>query len=253
MAQARVDAQAARRQLLTRFDYDESLMRNDCVCVSYPNAQLAATVPDIERVTAVCRDIHDWVAAIGSSIMLLDGSNRATNDETSVVAAAIVSSTLARMDPEETTFKILPLAFFCGRHRDDRYGTVTQMAMSLLLTLVNFYEDFDADTLRECIEEVDERDFKSILDAFEKLITKLSNDAFVFLIIEDVGAFCHPEDRRVQMEEALRRLIRLTHRDTQATLKFLFTDAARTESILQSFSEDEIQSVSRYGESGDAD
>lgn len=245
--QAIVDAENVRQLILTKYGYDPSLMRNDCVSLLKVRGQLARDELDQERIAAIRGNprLLAWLILDQPSMLLLEGgAERPTNNETSFLAARIVEGALESRD-QKSDARVIPLAFFCGCHRRGSYGTVTQLAMSLLLTLVDTYRDVDATTLQECLEGIDDQDIGSIFDSFEKLILRLPTSTIVLLVIDGLRCFSQPLTRGREMHEATARLVSIFRRRPQAILKFLFTSPSRSDPIHSLLSDDEILNIPR--------
>lgn len=256
--QAIAEAQNIREQILTRNEYNPSLMRNDCMSLLNVRGRLARDELEEDRINAIRMNprLLAWLILDESSMLLLDGSTeRPTNNETSFIAARIVEGALDSLEQRGSNVKAIPLAFFCGCHRIDDYGTVAQLTLSLLLTLVNSYMEFDAITLQECLEGTDKYDFLSIIDSLEKLIFRLPSGVIILLVIDGLRCFSQPLTRSREMYEAMVRLIEIYRKCPKATLKFLFTSASRSDPIHALLGDDEILRIpkdlpSRGGPSG---
>ncbi|KAI0179464.1 hypothetical protein GGR52DRAFT_570350 [Hypoxylon sp. FL1284] len=240
-----IDADDARQQILMRYGYDGQFMQNDCI---YMSELASRRYLDNDRIDAIrWNDLFiSWGVIIQSSLILLDGgTDLPTDDEVSLAAAGVVLSMLRQRGRPDVDLTIVPLAFFCGCHRLDQDGTVTKMAMTLLLSLLDFYNGFDVATLRECLEGMDERDFRSVLDAFGKLINRLPSNVLVSVVIEGLEVFTQPPERGLEMQEAMIRLIAIHAQGSQATLKFLFTHASRINPIRRSLFQDQVVTIPR--------
>ncbi|KAI1763266.1 hypothetical protein GGR53DRAFT_498243 [Hypoxylon sp. FL1150] len=241
--QAIAEAEEIRKQILIRNEYNPALMRSDCTSLLNVRGRLARDDLEEERITAIRLNprLLAWLILDESSMLLLDGNTeRPTNNETSFIVARVVEGALDFLEQRESDVKAVPLAFFCGCHRFAGRGTVAQMVLSLLLTLVDLYREFDATTLQECLERTDAHDFLSILDSLERLIFRLPPGVIVLLVIDGLRCFSQPLHRSREMYETMARLIGIYRKGPKATLKILFASALRSDPIHSLLWDDEI-------------
>lgn len=236
-------AENTRKRILTRYGYNSLLAPNDCLFLLNVRGRFARLRLEEDRITAIRTNprLLAWLIIDNSSMLLLDGNTeRLTNNETSFVAARVVEGTLNLLEQQKPNVKVIPLAFFCGCHRLDSYATVPQLAMSLLLTLVDIYKGFDAITLQECINEINEHDFVSIVNLLEKLVLRLPQGVIVVLVVDGLRYFSQPRTRSQEMQEVMARLVGIYRKSPRATLKFLFTNASKSDPVRGLLCDDEV-------------
>ncbi len=246
--QAILYADSVREQILTQCNYNPSVVGDDCTSLMKIRGRLLRDELDQERITALLGNprLLAWLVLDQPSIMLLEGgADRSANNETSFVAAKVIQSALELCEQPINDATVIPLAFFCARHQLDEYGNVAQLVLSLFLTLVDTYTQFDAHTLEKCLKKINRQDLKSIFDAFEKLILSLPSKVIVLLVIDGLRRFSQPSSRAYEMDEVISWLLNLYRRRPQATLKFLFTSPSRSDPLFDSLAGDEILRISR--------
>ncbi|XXH04126.1 hypothetical protein Hte_010538 [Hypoxylon texense] len=243
--QALVEAESARKRILTGYGYNSMLALNHCALLSNVRGRFEGLHLDSDRINAIRTNprMLAWLAIDGSSMLLVDGNTeRSTNNEASFVAARIVEGAFDLLEQDQSNLKVIPLAFFCGCHRFD---TTPQLAMNLLLALVDLYRGFDVITLQECIEGIDDRDLMSIIDLLEKLIWRLPSGVVVLLVIDGLRCFSQPRARSQEMHEFMARLVEIYRKNPPATLKFLFTNAPKSNLMRGLLPDNEIVHIPR--------
>jgi hypothetical protein len=186
-----------------------------------------------------------------SSMLFLNAnSTRANSLDMSVVSARTYENILgiaAEPTPQHT--KVVPLAFFCSQHRDywtDEDGKPSELAMSLLLQLIDRYGDFDPTTLAMVVEELVPTDTLNILSIFGKLLSQLPATVIIILIIDGLRFFWHPAERRNGLVQVIEELVEMYRSGSEATLKFLFANPAQAEMVEQLFTEDETLVIPKH-------
>jgi hypothetical protein len=175
-----------------------------------------------------------------SSILLID--TRSDNPTGSLEIPVVAAETFHRLqsfidthnkETHDDAARIISLAFFTSQHKDvskDVNASPNELAMSLLLQLLDHYRDFDTDDLDIVEKEVDPGDIDTILYVFEVLLERLSQDTILFLIIDDLRPFKQPWSRMKGMVQVVERLLAI-HRNGEYTarLKFIFGNSSRNE------------------------
>ncbi|KAI0000101.1 hypothetical protein F4779DRAFT_635761 [Xylariaceae sp. FL0662B] len=229
--QAAANDRNARKKILTEYEYNPSVVRNDCMSLPNGRGRLSRDQLDQERIAAIRGNprLHAWLILDQSSMLLLEGgAERPTNNEASFVAARVVEGALelSEQKPENITKEWLKGLYSSRR--------------SYLLSA-----GFDAATLQECHQGISVQDVESIFNAFEELILKLPKETIVLLVIDGLRWFSQPLDRGREMNEAITRLVNIYRKRPQATLKFLFTSPSKTSPFNNMFSDDEILRIPR--------
>ncbi|KAF7537884.1 hypothetical protein G7Z17_g12766 [Cylindrodendrum hubeiense] len=139
---------------------------------------------------------------------------------------------------------LLCLVFFCSQHKNftkDANGSPSELAMSLLLQLVDQYRGFDSHYVTLAFDKLDPTDVESICSVLEALITQLPADVILIVSIDDFKAFTQPPERKRKTIELIERLLDF-HRGNEyaATVKFLFGNSTRRGFSDDLFVEDEI-------------
>ena len=180
----------------------------DRACPPRPRLRREPEPPDPNRVLAAQKNprLLAWLALDGPAL-LLQG---------------------ARPGP---SMELVTLAYFCGRHWDyrrDEAGSPDEMAMSLLLQLVDRYRHFEPRALQECMDKAVPHDVVAICEAFQGLLDQLPSNAVVFLVIDGLHSFSTPPERQRQMREVVELLVGIYRKQSSPILKFLFAGPTRS-------------------------
>jgi hypothetical protein len=149
----------------------------------------------------------------------------------SFVSAKIVQSLLVQDVKPNSSMMLITLAYFCGRHWDyrrDEAGSPDELAMSLLLQLIDQYQDFEPQHLQECLDKAVPNDVAGICDALQFLLNQLPNHAVVFLVIDGLPSFSTPPERQRQMREVVEHLVDMYRKQCSPILKFLLAGPTRS-------------------------
>jgi hypothetical protein len=141
-------------ELLKQYLFDPNLVPTDCQQVMKLRHKPGYDI-DEDRIFAIRSHPRflAWLELNESSSILLVNANSAlsTSPEMSFVSAElyqhVVELTSQKAKPST---ELIPLAFFCSQHWDfdkDENGTPSELAMSLLLQLLDTYRDFDPEVL----------------------------------------------------------------------------------------------------------
>lgn len=173
------------------------------------------------------------------------------DSEMSLLTAKIVERlflvTQAR-DPREKFAKIIPLVFFCGRHRNrqrDPYTNPTEVALSLLMQLIDRHRNYiDLDFLDRCRSCMEPTEIQSVCCALKELIKNLSNNVILVVIIEGLEFFAQTADMREPVRQLFYTLVS-TYRDgSEAMMKCLFMSSSRLDFVEDVLEDDEILEIS---------
>ncbi|KAJ4035111.1 hypothetical protein NW753_012307 [Fusarium oxysporum] len=92
------------------------------------------------------------------------------------------------------------------------------LAMSLLLQLLDCYRDFDSEHLDLASNEVNPDDTDAIVFVFKALVNHLPEDVVLYLMIDDLKAFAQPASRKYEMIQVMEKLLEL-HREVMDCLR----------------------------------
>ena len=140
---------------------------------------------------------------------------------------------------------LIPLAFFCSRHDDerhDKYAHSSEIVMSLLLQLVDRYRDFIEEDLATAFHEFNPEDIESILGAFNTLVSRLPENVILFLIVDGMRSFGRPRRRRDEMVQVVAGLVDIC-RQHPTKLKGLFANPTRADYLEEIFTNQETLRV----------
>ncbi len=235
--------------IINRYLYDASLVSTDC-----EHLLRSPFVPgrhmDEDRILAIKVNprFRAWLAAGESSLLFMNAnSTPSSNLEMSFVSAQVFQRA-AEVSSEQrqasARSELIPLAFFCSQHQDyrrDVNGPPSELAMSLLLQLVDAYRGFRPEDLAAAFDggDFDPKDIKSILAAFGSLVSRLPSSVIVILIVDGLRFFWHPKTRRDGTAKVVAGLVDIHHREHDAILKFLFANSTRADFLEDIFADDE--------------
>jgi len=250
--------------MLCDFCYEPDLVRRDChdiLKVLRPSRrQSSAKDFEQERVVAMQFNprLRAWLVLNRPSMLLLNGRTASQpSSEVSVVTAKITSRLLEFHASQTETCQdlpfVVPLIFFCGQHRNDLNGTAAELAMSLLLQLVDkgrlVLQLADNPLVGQRFRELlnNPEDVDAICTLIHMLISQLAQNVFVVIIIDGLKFFSNPPEREMETREVISRLVSMFRESatTSATLKFLFASTARSEALEYLFDEHEILHMQR--------
>jgi hypothetical protein len=229
--------------VLKMFQYDPDLIPQDIRQIQRGRRDLSPTESRASYLANSAR-LHAWLAIDRPSMLLVNGggTNGAAVD-VSLVSAGLATSLLAAAT---TQSQIVPLAFFCGQHKQfasDVYGCATEMAMSLLLQLIHRYARFSDDELLEIVRRTNPRDIVSVCDTLEACIRKFSTDTTLFIMLDGIDCFCDPTDRAHGTTEVVRRLVGLSKQPLATSLKLLVIGSTRSRFIEHLVTENEVMNI----------
>ncbi|KAK3689416.1 hypothetical protein B0T22DRAFT_171754 [Podospora appendiculata] len=235
-------------KILKALLYDPELIKNDLtdlLKLGTPGRSGPTTL-DPTRVHALQRNprMRAWLTIDESSALLLHSGAEPLSLDTSFFMATMVSSLLEEKSKPNKSITVVTLAYFCGQHRDyrrDVAGSPEEMAMNLLLQLIDQYRDFEGADLQECLNSTVPGDVFSICASFGRLVQCLPADVVVFVVIDGIQVFAAPPERRSRSRDVVEALLRVygsLPRD--ATFKLLVASPTRSKFVEDLFEEDEL-------------
>jgi hypothetical protein len=172
-----------------------------------------------------------WLTLDESSLLLVNGGADPASQSVSFVSAKVVRSLQVQDLRQNPSMELVTLAYFCGRHWDyrrDAAGSPDELAMSLLLQLVDQYRAFEPRALQECLDKAVPHDVAAICEVLQSLLDQLPNNAVVFLVIDGLHSFSNPPERQRQMREVVELLVDIYRKQSRPILKFLFAGPTRS-------------------------
>lgn len=260
MKKTRASSRLSTEQVLETYFYEPTLIPEDCESILKlpfkPGYQF-----DEDRLIVIQSNprVEAWLQLNESSLLLLNAnSDPAESSEMSFLSAKIFQRVSTVADElKDSSNRLIPLAFFCGRHRDylgDVNGKPNELAMSLLLQLLDKGRDLGFSNLGDAFDHLDPQDIASIFSVFRKLLSQLPRSVIVILIIDGMRYFSYPPQRQTGLQEVMDELVSIHRTEYKATLKFFFANSARAEYVEYLFEDDEIlrmprdlAGASRYG------
>ena len=234
--------------------YDKNLRKKDVQSILDLGIYTSPSRPDPARVEAIQRNaqIRAWLTLDASAALLLNGGVDPFCTSTSFSVAMIVSSLLhdhsrPLRSTTESPAAIVVLAYFCDRHRDyrrDAAGSPTEMAMSLMLQLLDRYRMFNSGDIEACLDGTDPDDLASIVNSLGRLISCLPSNAVVLLFVDGLYFFTTPADRLSETIYVVEQLLGMFRSEHSATLKLLFSSPVASRFIEEHFEDDEVVNMS---------
>ncbi|EGU89203.1 hypothetical protein FOXB_00297 [Fusarium oxysporum f. sp. conglutinans Fo5176] len=210
-------------EILDKWRYERDLVHRDCVTVLRLQ-QVAGYDVDLELVSTIRFHprFQSYLTLDTSSLLLVNtrSENPIMSLEMPIVAAETFRSLHAFIEEQDdqvhgTTIRIICLSFFCSQHRNvarDENASPMDLAMSLLLQLLDYYRDFDSEHLDLASNEVNPGDTDAIMFVFKALVNHLPEDVVLYLMIDDLKAFTQPASRKYEMIQVMEKLLEL-HRE----------------------------------------
>lgn len=224
------------QDLLDRFQYDQSLANDDCQ--THLQATALLSKKDENRVLYLIQNIRlqAWLAVDETSALFLIGNaHHRTISPTSLVCAKLLAATTNNVN-------MIVTAFFCSQHTDalsDVNGRPSELAMSILLQLVDQYRGFEPGLVRDCMERLDPESVKSICKAIGRFARALPPTKIWFCVVDAVGFFADG-GRRDEMLFLLRYLVGATRRAGGRRVKLLVSTPGRWLEAEEYFAVDEV-------------
>lgn len=217
--------------------YDPNLVPNDADSILRHGTASLRKMIEPRRVLAVQNNprVKAWISHDSSSILLINGNATTHLDMSTSFISARIFRTLSEQGEKgfrlQRSLKVIPLAYFCSQHQSysqDEAASPSELAMSLLLQLLDWHRDFDDLDLRHCLEGTDAYNVGSILSSLGRLLSHLTLEAIVYLVVDGVEHFARPDARRHQFQDVLLRLVNIFRLHKGAKLKILFTSIQRS-------------------------
>ncbi|RSL48874.1 hypothetical protein CEP54_012701 [Fusarium duplospermum] len=232
--------------------YDPELVPTDC-----ENVLKLRNMPgyDLDEDLVITIKSHprfvSWLTLNQSSLLFVDtrSQNPTCSLELPIVSAEVYRdivdfSNLCLGGEDGTMTDLICLSFFCSQHRDfkkDPDASPAELAMSLLLQLVDNYRDFDPHHLELAFDELDQTSAESICFALETLISQLPAIVILVLLIDDLKAFTQPRERKIGTIEVVERLLDIHRRgEYDATFKVLLGNSTQSGFSDELFTDDEV-------------
>lgn len=158
----------------------------------------------------------------------------------------MVRSLLQQAETQHEAIDFIPLAYFGSQHLNyyrDVAAAPTEMAMSLLLQLLDRYRGFSSNVLRQTKDHIDPYDLHGIFDSLGCLVKRLPENVVVYLVVEGTSHFNTPPERQKGMQDAVENIVDIYRQQSKATLKFVFVSATRSRNLEYLFDDDEIFNV----------
>ncbi|KAK8065169.1 hypothetical protein PG997_011916 [Apiospora hydei] len=244
------------KDILEELQYDPALIPQDIEALLRLSLPSNVSVPlGRNRVHAIQRSprLRVWLSDDAPYLYLLNGGAQAAADaSTSFVMAKIASTLLEqqrqRLRRPSSAMEVIVLAYFCDQHRNyyrDAAASPSELAMSLLLQLIDRYSGFSSTTLQNCLDQTDPENIHSICDSLRFLLEELASDAVVYLVVDGIAHFTAPQERMEGMQEVVELLVEVFRGEVSATLKFIFSSPTRSAFLESLFEEDEILNIPR--------
>ncbi|KAI1340922.1 hypothetical protein F5Y15DRAFT_414644 [Xylariaceae sp. FL0016] len=238
-------------EILDCYEYETTLVETDCTALIKAPMRPGCDANE-DRILTIQTSVRlkAWLILDSSSLLLIDAnSDTASHAEMSYVSAKIYMRTL-EISKEQTNSPapVIAVAFFCGQHRNelqDPNGTASELAMNLLLQLIDQYRDFAPETLGGVMEALEPHDLESICSSLITLLAALPPEVILVLIIDDLRAFTHSRRRKDETRFVVEILVDAFHSRHTATLKFLFASSTRLDFIEDLFEDEDIFTVPR--------
>lgn len=193
--------------------------------------------------------IRAWLSLDSPSLLLVNGNSTTHLDlSTSFFSAKIMNTLMRQASKPHENIEIISLAYFCTKHQNynrDEAAHPAELAMSLLLQLVHSHSDFEPNLLQKCLDERLPYNIKPILECLAELLDGLPLEAVVFIIIDGIGHFTRPDERRRGLLEVCFQLIQVFREQRGAKVKLLFTSAQKAVMLeeLDLIMDDEIVNI----------
>ena len=246
----------APEDILSRFLYEPDLIANDCEALKKQLHQLHR-IPINERRLAILQSnirLRAWLMVNEPSMLLLNGrADPRQGSEISQFSVMLLESLQKQQETQNeskaSVVAVIPLAFFCGQHRDwqrDPNANPEEAAMSLMLQFIDRYQDsINLGILRQCYEHTNPGDLASICDSFESLVMTLESNVIVVLILDGLRHFTQPRKRREKTRYLISRLVGMYRKPPRATFKLLLTSPTRSDFVEDHFEESELLNLPR--------
>lgn len=241
-------------KFLEDFQYEQDLVFQDCHALTsrLEAISLGETAETFLTAMQCSYQMRVFLTADEPSLLAVMGHCEPQPDsEISLLTAKIVDRlfviTQAR-DPGEKFAKIIPLVFFCGRHRNrqkDPYTNPSEVALSLLMQLIDRHRDYiDLEFLDRCRSSMEPTEVQSICSALKELIKNLSNNVILVVIIEGLELLAQTTNTRESARHLFQTLVSTYRSGLEAMMKCLFMSSSRLDFVERVLEDDEILEIS---------
>ncbi|PGH07687.1 hypothetical protein GX51_01696 [Blastomyces parvus] len=222
------DYLAAKDELLSDFDYESSVVRNDIEA----SLETIWALPrsDQDRAVAVMQSpkLHTWITEPSSSALLVNFNGPKKTASTSFISAKLTHSIQSDVIDPHYPRNIFALFFLCAEHLrpdDPDYG-VSGMLRNLIGQLLVAYPDFGMSVIKQ-IQRVDQEDTSSLCQIFHMMIAQLPPHVTVFCILDAITVYEQKSSLRKEGEFAVQELMSMVQwtKDHGCDFKVLLTSA----------------------------
>ncbi|GME57578.1 hypothetical protein BJY00DRAFT_165978 [Neofusicoccum parvum] len=165
-ASAALEQEQTIQDMLEKFQYDPSLSAKDRHSLLRTSASLSKK--DESRALWLTQNVRlrAWLTVDETSVLLVAGNaQHRPASPTSLVSAKLAAAAAGNVN-------MVVSSFFCDRHTDasvDADARPSELAMSLLLQLVDQYRGFEAGVVRECVDALEPECVRSVCGAVGRL------------------------------------------------------------------------------------
>ncbi|KAL2366787.1 hypothetical protein RJZ56_000372 [Blastomyces dermatitidis] len=181
------DYLAAKDDLLSDFDYESSVMRNDIEA----SLETIWALPrsDQDRAVAVMQSpkLHSWITESSSSALLVNFNDPKKTSSTSFISAKLTYSIQSDVIGPHNPRNIFALLFLCAEHIRPDYG-VSGMLRNLIGQLLIAYPDFGMSVIKQ-IQRADQQDISSLCQIFHRMISQLPPHVTVFCVLDAITVY----------------------------------------------------------------
>ncbi|QSS56288.1 hypothetical protein I7I53_04458 [Histoplasma capsulatum var. duboisii H88] len=218
----------AKNELLSDFDYESSVVRNDI------DASLEAiwALPrcDQDRAVAVMQSpkLHSWITEPSSSALLVNFNDPKKTASTSFISAKLTHSIQSDVIDPHYPRNIFALFFLCAEHirpDDPDYG-VSGMMRNLIGQLLIAYPDFGMSVIKQ-IQRTGQDDIRSLCQIFHMMIAQLPPYVTVFCVLDAITVYEQNGLLHEEGEYAVQELMSMVQwtKDHGCDFKILLTSA----------------------------
>ncbi|EEH10615.1 conserved hypothetical protein [Histoplasma capsulatum G186AR] len=218
----------AKNELLSDFDYESSVVRNDI------DASLEAiwALPrcDQDRAVAVMQSpkLHSWITESSSSALLVNFNDPKKAASTSFISAKLTHSIQSDVIDPHYPRNIFALFFLCAEHirpDDPDYG-VSGMMRNLIGQLLIAYPDFGMSVIKQ-IQRTGQDDIRSLCQIFHMMIAQLPPHVTVFCVLDAITVYEQNGLLQEEGEYAVQELMSMVQwtKDHGCDFKILLTSA----------------------------
>ncbi|OJD18718.1 hypothetical protein AJ78_01255 [Emergomyces pasteurianus Ep9510] len=222
------DYLAAKNELLSDFDYESSVVRNDIE--TSLDTIWALPRSDQDRAVAVMQSpkLHHWITESSSSALLVNFNDPKKTAATSFISAKLTHSIQSDVIDPHYPRNIFALFFLCEEHMrpdDPDYG-VSGMMRNLIGQLLVAYPDFGMSVIKQ-IQRTDQEDINSLCQIFHMMIAQLPPHVTVFCVLDAITVYEQSNSLREEGEFVVQELMDMVQwtKDHGCDFKILLTSA----------------------------